>query len=372
MRTFSVVLFAVILVVLCSSADIALGQQQQQTTQQLGNDVAALNYALTLEHLEAAFYTEGLALYNDSDFINAGLSSEVRSYINLIRAHEVAHVNLLTSVINSYGYAAVRPCVYNFNGSLSSIRLFLSTARLLEATGTAAYDGAANTINDANLLQAAATIATIEARHTAYLNELTNQNPFPVDIGPARTPDMTIQATADLFIRCPDTYIRPEFAYKFVPLSYNRTYLNQSGQLETSEQIENDNDVLNYSLTLELFGVAFYSAAANFTDQDFTNAGYGSAYSFFQLIIQHEYSHAEFLTQVLQSRGATVARPCSYNFGNNLDSVENALLFAKALANLGVNAYDGAINRLTQYDLIQAAASIATVEARHADRKSVV
>jgi len=360
MKVLSLLILAVF-VVFC------YGQPPQQATeQQKSNDINTLNYALTLEHLEAAFYTQGLERFSDADFAAANYSSMVRSYINLIRTHEVSHVNLLTTVLNSQGALAVRACTYNFTAALSSLSNFIATARVLEATGTAAYDGAANTINDATYLQVAATIATVEARHTAFLSELNNASPFPDNFEPTLTPEQVIAAAAGFFVSCPDNTDFPYFAYNYVPLSYNRTYLNESGQLETSEQFQNDNDVLNYALTAELLGQAFYSNAASFTQQNFTDAGYGDAYPYFQMIIQHEMAHVMFLQQALAARGAQAAQPCSYNVGNALDSVENALTFARMLENLEVTAYDGAINRLTQYDVIQAAATIATVEARHA------
>lgn len=37
------------------------------------NDGVIINYALTLEHLEAAFYAEGLKMYNAGAFKGAGL-----------------------------------------------------------------------------------------------------------------------------------------------------------------------------------------------------------------------------------------------------------------------------------------------------------
>jgi len=361
MKVLCVILLAVF-VVLCA------GQApQQQTRQQIDNDIATLNYALTLEHLEATFYTQGLDKFDQQDFVDAGYSADTRNYINLIKAHEVTHVNVLTSVINSYGALAVRPCVYNFNQSLSSVTNFIATARVLEATGTSAYDGAANTLNDATLLEVAATIATVEARHTAYLNLLNQQNPFPQDFDTALTPEEVLVAAGGFFVTCPDYFILPKFAFLFVPLSYNGTYLNQSNQLVTPQQYENDNALLNYSLTLELFGNAFYSGAANFTQADFDAANVSSAYPYFQMIIQHENAHVQFLQQALQSRGASrIAQRCTYNLGTALDSVLNALNFARQLENLEVQAYDGAINTLTEYDLIQGAATIATVEARHA------
>ncbi|MCB0063594.1 MAG: ferritin-like domain-containing protein, partial [Caldilineaceae bacterium] len=63
---------------------------------QSGNaTIDILNYALTLEHLEARAYSEVLA---------AGLvSGQARDYFQSFGAHEAAHVDALTETIRSLG-----------------------------------------------------------------------------------------------------------------------------------------------------------------------------------------------------------------------------------------------------------------------------
>jgi hypothetical protein len=75
----------------------------------LDADVKVLNYALTLEHLENAFYSGGLARFSDKDFQNAGLPSIARVRFSEIALHEVVHVATLTAVL---GFQATRPCKY--------------------------------------------------------------------------------------------------------------------------------------------------------------------------------------------------------------------------------------------------------------------
>lgn len=73
-------------------------------------DVDVLNYALTLEHLENAFYTGGLEKYNDQAFQDAGYPSWVRKRYLEIAAHEAAHVAILNSTL---GANATQPCTYS-------------------------------------------------------------------------------------------------------------------------------------------------------------------------------------------------------------------------------------------------------------------
>jgi hypothetical protein len=74
-------------------------------------DVDILNYALTLEHLEATFYAKGLEDFSDDDFTNAdlgcGISDAMRmkipEQVKAVGEHEAAHVDQLTKVIEQLG-----------------------------------------------------------------------------------------------------------------------------------------------------------------------------------------------------------------------------------------------------------------------------
>lgn len=68
-----------------------------------------LNFALTLEHLENAFYTGGLAKYNQSAFSDAGLLHTARDYLVQVGEHEKEHVQFLTTALGS---KATQPCNY--------------------------------------------------------------------------------------------------------------------------------------------------------------------------------------------------------------------------------------------------------------------
>ncbi len=136
------------------------------------DDIDILNYALTLEHLEYAFYRDGVAQFSADDF-NAGVFDN----LTLIRDHEDAHVDALVSTIESLGGTPVDEATYDFG--YEDADGFLSVAAALENTGVSAYDGAAASIESVDLLNAAGTIVAIEARHASYLNLVTGADPFP-------------------------------------------------------------------------------------------------------------------------------------------------------------------------------------------------
>ena len=143
-------------------------------------DIEVLNYALTLEHLEYAFYRDGLALFSAREFKQAGFGKPAYGRLKTIREHERIHVETLTTTIRGLGGDPVgeAPC-YAFADAFRSVAAFLETAQLLENTGVSAYDGAIALIDAPELQTAGATIATVEARHAAYLNDLNGDSPFP-------------------------------------------------------------------------------------------------------------------------------------------------------------------------------------------------
>ena len=172
-------------------------------------DIDILNYALALEHLEAAFYVQGLGRFTASDFGNRNdsgvfgskINGTIAPYIQAIRDHEVAHVAAITSTIRSLGGTPVSPCTYNFG--VNNINDFLMVAMALENTGVMAYDGAIALISNPDVKQAAATIALVEARHASYLNVLNNQIPFPTAFDVPKSRAEVLAIAGQFITSCP-------------------------------------------------------------------------------------------------------------------------------------------------------------------------
>jgi rubrerythrin len=141
------------------------------------DDIEVLNYALTLEHLEYAFYRDGVGLFS---FGTDGFGQDANVNLAAIRDHEGAHVATLSEVITDLGGTPVAAGTYNFADAYASLDAFLATAAAVENLGVRAYDGAAKYLQNADLLTAAGSIVAVEARHASYLNLLTGANPFPV------------------------------------------------------------------------------------------------------------------------------------------------------------------------------------------------
>jgi len=152
----------------------------------LESDVDVLNYALTLELLENAFYRDGLP--NFPDLGTDGFGFAVTEQLAAIGAHEAAHVDALTAAVSSLGGTPVTEAAYNFDEAFADPEAFLSTAAALENTGVRAYNGAGQFISDPGLLTTAGSIVSVEARHASYLNLITGESPFPDAFDDAATP----------------------------------------------------------------------------------------------------------------------------------------------------------------------------------------
>ena len=143
---------------------------RQAMAQEGGGDVEILNFALTLEYLEAAFYTQALKR-------TKGLSSDVKSLATEIRDNEKEHVAALMSTIKDLGGTPVKAPGVDFGNAFANQKSFLKLAQTFEDTGVSAYNGAAPGIESKDVLAAAGSIVQIEARHAAAIR-LLNRKPI--------------------------------------------------------------------------------------------------------------------------------------------------------------------------------------------------
>ncbi len=165
------------------------------------NDIAILNYALTLEHLEYAFYRDALADdFGENDF-DGFLDPNLYDRLLDIRDHEDTHVDALIATIQQLGGDPVEELCYDFG--YNNVNQFLGVAQALENTGVSAYDGAIADIKSPSLQTTGATIATVEARHASYLNLINDDNPFPAAFDTPLDMDEVIDIAGQFIVECP-------------------------------------------------------------------------------------------------------------------------------------------------------------------------
>jgi len=170
------------------------------------SDLDVLNYALTLEHLENAFYRDGLKQYSDAELKNADALSEfgstvrekVPSHLERAGAHEAAHVSAITDTIEKLGGSPVEEANYDFGYTNPSE--FLGVAKALENTGVAAYKGAAGTVMADAVFDAAISIHSVEARHASFLNELNLESPFPAAVDQPKSMEEVVEIASQFIV----------------------------------------------------------------------------------------------------------------------------------------------------------------------------
>lgn len=120
---------------------------------------------------------------------------------------------------------------------------------------------------------------------------------------------------------------------------------------------KSDVAILNFALTLEYLESEFYKAGLK-------RAGlHGRELQLFQLINSHEAVHVKFLKKALGS--AAIKKP-KFNFGGTTHQRRRFLATSFVLENTGVKAYSGQAGNIKSKKILGAAASILTIEARHA------
>jgi hypothetical protein len=150
------------------------------------SDIAILNFALTLEYLEAAFYTEAESM--------GALDGELALFAEVVGAHERAHVKALKAALGSNAVARPR---FNFRGTTESASGFAATAQVLEDTGVAAYAGQAPRVKSTAILKAALAIHTVEARHASWIRDINDAPPAPAVFDSPLSMRAVLAAVAD-------------------------------------------------------------------------------------------------------------------------------------------------------------------------------
>ncbi|KAG0150002.1 hypothetical protein CROQUDRAFT_668884 [Cronartium quercuum f. sp. fusiforme G11] len=169
-------------------------------------NLTVLNFALTLENLEAQFYQDALAIFTPQVMQQAGLSAfqatAITQQIQRQLVDEQTHVQILQAAIQSAGGVPFAGCQFNFRSVLTDPITFLSSARSIEAAGVSAYIGGASLITNAGVLGAAVTILPIESRHSSILNLFAGGSATPQSFDIPLTPPQVLAVVGGLLQNC--------------------------------------------------------------------------------------------------------------------------------------------------------------------------
>ena len=146
------------------------------TVQDQNTAIGALQLALTLEYLEAEFYSKAL----DSGVLPAG--SKAEAIYQQISKHESAHVSFLKSGLGDNSITspefdftaggAFDPFNENGTGQEVAYAQLLALAQAFEDTGVRAYKGQAGNLMGTQFLTPALQIHSVEARHASEIRRL--------------------------------------------------------------------------------------------------------------------------------------------------------------------------------------------------------
>jgi rubrerythrin len=142
-------------------------------------DRKILEFALRLEHLQVAFYSEAIR--------RGKLTGEAKQFAHTVGHEEQEHLDYFEHVLGSPN---AKPGRFTFGDATAGDKQFVAAAAKIEDTGLAAYNGQAENMSR-QTLTAVARVISVEARHAAWARSLAGQVPAPV---PADQPISAAQA----------------------------------------------------------------------------------------------------------------------------------------------------------------------------------
>ena len=145
---------------------------REAIAQEGGGDLEILNFALTLEYLESAFYTMALKQVS-------GLGGQAKETATQLADDESQHVDALTQTIKDLGGTPVKAPGVDFGEAFASQGSFLETAQTFEDLGVGAYNGAGPMIQSKEVLAAAGSIVQVEGRHAGVIRLLRGEQISP-------------------------------------------------------------------------------------------------------------------------------------------------------------------------------------------------
>ncbi len=185
-----------------------------------GNDLGILTYAYALEQLEADFYTR---VINASGFTSTFNAIEQQVLTDLYY-HEVIHREffqfVLTDALPNPNQMLLPDLAFDYGGlNFNSRDQVLATAKALEDTGVAAYNGAGRYLTSPTYLLFAGKIVSVEARHASAIRSLIN--PISADfagddvVDPVTGLDVSLKPSQVIPIA--DDFITTPFTAQYLP-----------------------------------------------------------------------------------------------------------------------------------------------------------
>jgi Ferritin-like domain len=187
---------------LIATADLASAQDPRVVL-----DAAILNYLLRVEYVQAELYREGL-----SDFTTAARIRQFDVYggqptIDTLRSfsdQENQHIEGLRSLVTRLGMTPLPPCTVSFPRFDTAAEL-VQFSLAIENLGVSAYLGVVPLLRIPQVQTGVASIATVQARHAAYVGLLNGQSPAPAAADTPRSREEILSLLDPYIGRCSAT-----------------------------------------------------------------------------------------------------------------------------------------------------------------------
>ncbi|MES2543747.1 MAG: ferritin-like domain-containing protein [Bacteroidota bacterium] len=186
-----------------------------------GGDFGVLTYAYALEQLEAEFYTR---VVNHSAFVLTFPNLTERTLLTDVFQHEVIHREFfrtaLTGALPNSATQLLPNLEFDFSAvDFNSRTSILNTAKALEDTGVAAYNGAAKIISNPDYLLLAGKIVSVEARHASAIRSLLNPNSkdFAGDDVVSTSTGLDVAKNPSEVLGIAGGFITTDFTAKYLP-----------------------------------------------------------------------------------------------------------------------------------------------------------
>lgn len=138
-------------------------------------DFESIALGLYQEWIELDLFNNGLAVFSEQDFLEAGLTAEDRALIAFMAIQETGHATLLTNML---GEAAPVQCTYDY--PFRTVREFIDFNQKLTRWGESGVWGFINHLDSREVGQLLSQSIATEARQQMSFRQMLGLHPMPV------------------------------------------------------------------------------------------------------------------------------------------------------------------------------------------------